>query len=299
MPAVTTHRDAVACALRDLERRLAQLMQALGHTATWCRVMDTEHSGDGLRQIIAAYGGIDLAMDSAVNVSPVCLGVLGVEAHVMQLVLAVNAAKEELKAVCAPLQRIRTRVPVPKQADGSTTRALPVVRVVLRMIQRSDLNLLAAYRRIPVLLDTPKRVVYTRARTRSVYRMPVAAVQALLENSDKPGAVDDRARLRLLSAHDTHLGLVRPYYENIRANVTYLNAMGGARNSQIAAELPLIFVTDSSKPWPEVAFPDTRDATNVTPRKSRTARLDSVPYLASLPVYRYVRTDMKDASVIE
>ena len=136
MPAVTTHRDAVACALRDLERRLAQLMQALGHTATWCRVMDTEHSGDGLRQIIAAYGGIDLAMDSAVNVSPVCLGVLGVEAHVMQLVLAVNAAKEELKAVCAPLQRIRTRVPVPKQADGSTTRALPVVRVVLRMIQR-------------------------------------------------------------------------------------------------------------------------------------------------------------------
>jgi hypothetical protein len=296
---LSTHRVAVAFALRELERRLAQLTQALGHTATWCRVVDTECPSEGLKRIIAAYTGIDLAMEDTVNVSPVCLGVVGVEAHVMQLALAVNVAKEELKAVCAPLQRIRTRIPLAKQADGRKTRALPVVRVVLRMIQRSDLNLLAAYRRIPVLRETPKRVVYTRARTRSVYRMPVAAVQALLENSDKPGAADDRARLRLLTRHDTHLGLVRPHYENIRANVTYRDAARGARNSQIAAELPLMFVTDAAQSGPEVVFPGTRATSDATPRKSRTARLESVPYLSTLPVYRYVHIDANDASVSE
>jgi hypothetical protein len=34
-------------------------------------------------------------------------------------------------------------------------KAIPVIRVILRNIQRSDLNLLAAYRKIPILGAPP------------------------------------------------------------------------------------------------------------------------------------------------
>ena len=37
----------------------------------------------------------------------------------------------------------------------SPTKAIPVIKVILRNIQRSDLNLLAAYRKIPILSAPP------------------------------------------------------------------------------------------------------------------------------------------------
>ena len=83
---------------------------------------------------------------------------------------AVNAAKAALKAVCAPLQGIRIRIPV--KDHPTPTKAIPAIRVILRNIQRSDLKLLAAYRRIPILGKPPSTVTYTRANTRAVYARP-------------------------------------------------------------------------------------------------------------------------------
>ena len=74
-----------------------------------------------------------------------------------------------LKTLFAPLQRVRTRVPV----KGSQTKAIPALRVILRHIQRSDLNVNAAYRTFPILSRPPATVTYTRANTRNVYRKTV------------------------------------------------------------------------------------------------------------------------------
>jgi hypothetical protein len=40
---------------------------------------------------------------------------------------------------------------------------MPLVRILLRELQRSDLNLLAAYCEIPVLTGRVERVAYVRA----------------------------------------------------------------------------------------------------------------------------------------
>lgn len=65
---------------------------------------------------------------------------------------------------------------MPVRGDDGPTKALSVLRVILRALQRSDLNVHAAYRKMPMLAAPPRLTDYTRARTRSVYRKSVEAI---------------------------------------------------------------------------------------------------------------------------
>jgi hypothetical protein len=134
---------------------------------------------------------------------------------------AVNRAKSQLREHCTTIQNKRVRLPVKDGQGGRVVKSLPLVRVILRELQRSDLNLLAAYRKIPILTGRVARVAYTRAHTRAVYRKDRAAIAALLQSQDRPGTEDDLARLAGLPAHETHLALVKEHYTNVRANVWF------------------------------------------------------------------------------
>jgi len=72
------------------------------------------------------------------------------------------------------IRHLRVRVPVKDGHGGRVAKSLPLVRVILRELQRSDLSLLAAYRQIPLLTGRVERVAYTRAR--AVYRKDRAAL---------------------------------------------------------------------------------------------------------------------------
>ena len=58
--------------------------------------------------------------------------------------------------VMAFLHHIQVRIPV--KGEKTATEAMSAMRVILRNIQRSDLNLLAAYRKIPILNAPPAPV---------------------------------------------------------------------------------------------------------------------------------------------
>lgn len=224
-------------------------------------------------------------MEDDVNESPVCLGVIGVNADTIKKAHAVNTAKAKFKEICTPLQGIRVRIPV--KGGPSPTKAIPAIRVILRNIQRSDLNLLAAYRKIPILEAQPKSVTYTRANTRAVYKKTVEEIAAMLENLHSPAALGDRETLAALDRRITHLALVRYRYQNIRANILYarLDPKGRGR-IQISAELPIIYVTGRRTEPPEVNFPGENDR---KPARTRESKLEPQPFLQSLPVYRYGR----------
>jgi len=208
------HRQAVAHSLTALESCVKRLVDTLAHRDAWFSV-DGARSDRGARaQVCAAYSTIDYAMEDEVGSSVVCLGVVGGNADLVKRAEAVNAAKAAFKAVCAPLKNIRTRVPV--KENGGGTKAIPVIRVVLRGIQRSDVNLLAAYRKIPILDAPPLSVTYTRARTRAVYRNSIEEVYNLLINMEGPLASADRARLATLAKDDKYLAVIRPHYDNVR-----------------------------------------------------------------------------------
>ena len=164
------------------------------------------------------------------------------EAAVIAQANDVNAAKARLRDQLKVLRPHRVRVPVKDGQGGRVVKSLALVRVILRELQRSDLNLLSAYRKIPVLTGRVSRVVYTRALTRAVYRKSRAEIAALLDASGRTTVPDDRQRLAKLPAQETHLALAKDRYTNIRANVWFdgLDARNRGR-AMVAAELPLLY----------------------------------------------------------
>lgn len=293
------HEDAskaVAIALRALERRLVQLVDAIVHEAPRIALSGEASAPQRLRRVCDAYATIDLAQEDAPNQSAVCVGVVGGSRELIALAGAVNSDKAALKACCVPLQGRRVRVPLRRGDGQDPARAIPLTRAILRSMQRSDLNLLAAYRRIPVLPCAPERVVYTEARTRAVYRMSRVEVLAMLANSGRPGAEQDIARVR--TVRDRWFGLAREHYANVRANLWL--SRGDAEDRariQVAAELPLLFHLRTSRRWPTIVFPARpRTAPAEAPPRARAGRLQAPPFLQTLPVYRYRGRDPKPAA---
>jgi hypothetical protein len=282
---LSAHRLAIAKSLSDLEAKIMLLVDALSHGNVSAQVENATTERSAIRRICHAYSTIDYKMDDDVNQSPVCLGVVGVNADILKRAQAVNTAKAKFKALCTPLQGIRIRIPV--KGERAPTKAIPAIRVILRNIQRSDLNLLAAYRKIPILAAPPASVTYTRANTRAVYRKSVEEIADLLQNLNGPLAIADRETLRNLDRRVTHLALVKDRYPNIRANVLYsrLDPRGRGR-IQIAAELPLMYATGRHPQPPEVHFPLGAE-TESKPQRTRASKLEPEPFLRSLPVYRY------------
>jgi hypothetical protein len=278
-------RALLASAVRKLDARLEKLVDALSHQAPWVELQESGVGESAVRRACEALAAIDYGMDDEVNQSVVCLGAIGVSPDIMECVNRVNGAKHELKRLCSALRGPRVRVPV--KGESGPTKAIPVIRVLLRSIQRSELNLLAAYRKIPVLGASPSTITYTVARTRAVYRKSIEQVEVMLAHRDHPGAGRDRAKVAALPRRETHLALAKSRYTNIRANVLYvrLDARGRGR-AQFAAELPLMFVMRRKDAVPVVTFPAPQ-AEPASPRP-RYRIIEEAPFLESLPIHRYM-----------
>ena len=291
-PSHEAEKLAIAGALKDLERAMDLFVRALSHETAPVSAEAAGSEREARRLVCEAYATIDYAPDDQANESPVCLGVIGGSAAVIDRAEAVYAAKDQLRERCKAISHFRVRVPVKDGKGGRVVKSLPLVRVILRELQRSDLSLLAAYRQIPVLTGRVKRVAYTRARTRAVYRKDRAALLALLQAQDRPGTEDDIARLKRLPAQETHLALVKEHYSNVRANVWFhgLDARSRVR-VLVSAELPLLYPLGRSKEIPEIKYPpedkDDAEEGTTTPARERSGKLEAEPFLDSLPVYRY------------
>jgi hypothetical protein len=280
---LTSKRLEVAVSLKELERRIAAFTDALAHAELLITL--ESHTTSAERRACEAYSRIDYQTHDDAETSVVCLGLIGTSAEILRKAHAVNTAKAKFKALCSPLHRIQVRIPV--KGEKTPTKAISAMRVILRNIQRSDLNLLAAYRRIPILAAPPASVTYTRANTRSVYRKSVDEIADLLQNLNSPPAIIDRERLNALDRRVTHLAWVKDRYQNIRANVLYsrLDPRGRGR-IQIAAELPLMYATGRHAQLTEVHFPLETEIPN-KPQRTRESKLEPEPFLRTLPVYRY------------
>jgi hypothetical protein len=223
-------------------------------------------------------------MEDKMNTSVVCPGAIGVSTDLLKLGQSVNELKADFKAVCTRLSQVRVRVPV--KGEEAPTRAIPAIRAILRNIQRSDVNLLAAYRKIPILKTPPVLITFTRAFTRAVYQKSVDEIYTMLLTSEHPQASADRVRLQTLDPRETYLALVMQRYRNLRANVFYarLDARGRGR-VQLAAELPILYAKDRHEA-PEIRFPEA-DSTTATLTRTRRLKIETTQFLDSLPVHRY------------
>jgi len=280
-------KSAVAAVLRDFERSLERFIATLSHQDTLASTEEFTSGRESLRRICESYATINYASEDEPNESPVCLGAVGVNAAAIAQANDLNAVKAQLRDQLKALRPYRVRVPVKDGQGGRVVKSLPLVRVVLRELQRSDLNVLAAYRKIPVLTGRVSRIVYTRALTRAVYRKSRAEIAELLEASNRLSAPADLKRLQGLPPRETHLALVKEHYANVRANVWFhgLDARNRGR-VMVAAELPLLYPLGRSKEIPEIVYPSAEEG-SAAPARHRTGKLEENPFLDSLAVYRY------------
>lgn len=277
-------REDVGAALRALERVLSELAQTIAHRSDPVALRDASTDADARRRLVESYVQIDYGVEDDVRATSVCLGVMGTTRDVIALAERVNEAKARLRAVCSAMHGVKIRLPTSADAIAPT-ELVPLTRAILRSIQRSDLNLVAAYRRIPVLDVRPTAVAFTQAYTRKVQRRERTELVDLLRQSGRPGADRDLARLR--ACRDRWLAFVEPHYANVRANVWFdgLDARGRGR-VQVAAELPLLYAQGRSVAFPEIRWPRANPPSG--PSRDRAGRLAEEPLLESLPAYRYV-----------
>lgn len=276
-------REDVGAALRALERVLSELAQTIAHRSDPVAVRDASTDADARRRLVESYVQIDYGVEDDVRATSVCLGVMGATRDVIALAERVNEAKARLRAVCSAMHGVKIRLPTSADANAPT-ELVPLTRAILRSIQRSDLNLVAAYRRIPILDVRPNTVAFTQAYTRKVQRRERTELVDLLRQSSRPGADRDLARLR--ACRDRWLAYVEPHYANVRANVWFdgLDARGRGR-VQVAAELPLLYAQGRSVAFPEIRWP--RPDAPRGPTRDRAGRLVEEPLIETLPVYRY------------
>jgi len=279
------HKLQIATVLRELEEALERLLQALTHERLLVSVEGAASEREALRRVCNAYADVRYQPDQDVNETPTVLGVVGGTASVLGRANDVNAAKGRVREACKVIQNQRVRVPVKDGQGGRLVKSLPLVRVLLRELQASDLNLLAAYRKIPVLTGRPERVAYVRAETRAVYRKTRADIAAMLDRlGDRPGVDQDRMRLERLPERDTHLALVAEHYANVRANVRFHGLDSRNRGRlQLSAELPLLYPLGRSTALPSIDYHPEPTAE----RRPRVGKLEEGAFLSTIPVYRY------------
>lgn len=280
---VETHKPKIAQALRQLERGLAELADALADVpfavvfeplqAPDGQVLDyrrLEHaaSRDAVRD---AYTTIELAPAAAANEPLRCTGAIGVEAHhPLRIAEEVNRRKGVLKAAFAPIGELRFLATV-RLNGHQVNRQMPLARYILRQLEAASLNRLGAYRHIPIVTaqagesapPTPYEIRWSEQWTRS---QPRKTLGELIVQALDHGRLEEVEAMRS-SGIPAREYLYRPKAPQLRMRAAVIvpqAATSAGRRVRKApyrwmtAELPLLFLRDRKRPWPQLKPPRPR-----------------------------------------
>jgi len=215
----------------------------------------------GRRKAIDALTNVFYEGDEKANTIVRCYGVIGAPMHVIRMAKQINQAKSELRDAIAPVANKRVRVGIKDREGepGETTRELTTL--IFRQLQSARVNLLAAYRQIPIIEEPVTRIKFIHYRTRSVQQRTVGQVIEMLYGESKTPSEMGKQDIAILSTwpKNEHLSRPRPYYYRMRANVTLARRVQDKRRQQtttVQAELPILFPVMPSMARPEIVKPN-------------------------------------------
>lgn len=288
--------DPIAGTLRQLQRLLSTFAKALAQTASPAVVFEpvidsSATSSDvvtGYRELsarlsrqraIEAFAQINYDIEDEVNQSIKCYGALGVSRRLISDVLIINRAKSEFKDALRAVAGKRVRVAVKDRRGYRGVEMKSLSTVILRRIQSSSINLLSAYRDIPLLEETPSSIQLMLTRTRSVPRKTAGALLALLDDRDDALAAADRESLVALDPRE-YLVSPKERYPRMRAHVFFrrLDESGQPTRQIVMAELPVLYPIRKGTRPPDV----TRPAFWHAPRKHPVSYIESEEYVKTL-----------------
>jgi hypothetical protein len=247
-------------------------------------INDKQGISQACRKTAEAFDGYRYDVDDTVNSAPVFMGVIGGTATMVDQARIVNFEKTALKALCGIIKEKRMRVNVKDGAGSYKSENKTLIRVILAEIQESNVNLLAAWRMIPILKAQPRQIQFSETQSRAVYRKTRDEVKMMLQESRHIKARDDLGVIR--SMKDEYFALAMPRYTRYQVNVKYtgLDKAGRGRKS-MTVSLPILYSAERLKEPPRVSYPELDGSGEIRKRK---ARISEHPILESMSVHRYL-----------
>ena len=290
---IERHLPTVIEHLRPLERALAELHHRLvthelspgrfGPAAVYHPATDghwrTDRAAHCVHRIADALRRITYDDEQAPNRSHVLPGALGVPLTLIDHLRTINTLKHSLKAACAPLHEYRFRIPVPAPTGPPRIERRQLVTLILRRLDRADLNLLAAYREIPFVDEPIRALHHTVTHAQSIPRATARALIEILEDNPSARALQDLSRLRLLPP-DEHLVSPKARYRRLRAHAYPLH--GPHPTHRLYADLPVLFLVTARASRPLLRPPPRRAA----PARRADPHIEDTPVVETLRYYR-------------
>lgn len=275
---------SVGDALQNLESALANLDELLVSDYCWVAVDGESTSIAAIAKVRAAYNDMDDDEIGDRRAMPGCRGIVAVRPRVIAAAHRVNAAKVELKVACTGLN-CRTAVKRPDQHGRLSWVKIGMHRLTVTALGRPNLNLFAAYRKIPILTGRPSRVGFTVSRTYTIYSTPREVIANRLRRRVDAESVEDLLRVQRLPQSEATLALLtipRPFPF---AGVWFdgFDAQGRCYLG-LSTPMPILFLAAGATPTVSYA-----------PAKAGRSREQSAravcpePYLKTMRVHRYFR----------
>ncbi|MGI9284541.1 MAG: hypothetical protein ACR2P1_04080 [Pseudomonadales bacterium] len=302
---ISTYKPRIAEELRALQHVLEDFGGALEsellHAVVFEPIGADEDNGVrpvGYRELgfaasveaaVTAYRTIDYGMSDRVNRSIKCYGAVGVLRRIMNMAVRVNREKSKFKATFREIANKRVRIAGRDSNNRPITELKALSTVILRQLQSSSVNRLAAYREVQLFDATPLSIAFTESHNRSVPTKSAAeliAELALRIDATVPDSIaaDDIARLKALTDRNERLIDRKSLYPRMRANVKLREIdpkTDKQKTQMIVAEVPILYPITARMAPPDIHPPKVTAA----PRQ-RALLSEPEPYIQTWPYYR-------------
>jgi hypothetical protein len=249
----------------------------------WVSAEGESASAAAMSKVRAAFREIDSHDQIDRRALPGCQGILAVTAKVVTAANDVNSAKHGFQAACAGLRGIvYSRLPNCNQPGRSIRTGLSVV---LERIDRPNLNMFAAYRKVPILTGIPRRVGFSVNNAHTVYPTQRDAIVNRLRRRVDAESMDDLGRVQKLPEFETTLALLTNFRTYPYASVSFdgFNAQGRCHSGMLTG-LPILYIAAGATPTVSYA-----PAKSGPPRKCSVREVCPDQYLKTMRVHRYYR----------
>jgi len=318
------HKEEVAAAWRKLERRVRRFERELvtgmpkkneiaigpvlvfptqyapqsakdraqGKEPQLIKFLDPYPPTKGKQLAADAIAQLEYIEDEPKNRSVRCYGAIGVSMRLIQQIQGVNRAKDAFRDALKPLSGKSMRVPV-RHPDGSSERVMrELITVMMRRLELARVNVLAAYRHIPVFDEQVRTLRFNHVTSKSVEKKTAGQLIDMLANSHEATAGEDIALLRQIP-EDEPLSRRKSGYDRVMARITaarrYQDDDTGRLRyymQQIPAELPVFFPMHPSWPEPEEIskpsferYPRTKENQRQRKARGRLPALEDEPFI--------------------
>jgi hypothetical protein len=274
----------VGNALRNLESALAGLDELLSTDHSWVSIDGESTSSGAMAKVRTALTEMDDDESRDRKSIPGCRGIVAVTPRVIVAAQRVNAAKVELKAACTTL-RGPTSVKRPDHDGHLNWVRIYRQRLAVTALGRPNLNLFAAYRKIPILTGQPRRVRFSFTASYMIRSMPREVIASRLQRIDDPDSIEDLLRVQRLPQSETTLALLKTPLPFAHATVSFdgFDAQGRCHLFLVTA-MPILYLAAGPAPTVYYARPRTRP-----PRRSPARAICPDQYLKTMRVHRYSR----------